>query len=120
MTLDFDDRRNRIACLPEELQTDRARECAAAMQDPARAGDDAVAAFLLYARQAAQKFISDILAEPDLAEALAGNREPLFAQDARPIRALLAVFPDQLKNRGLDFMNLAEVVAHARDFEPVT
>ena len=50
--LDLDDRRHRLARLAEEFQADGARELRHLVQDPARRGDQAVAAFLLDAGQA--------------------------------------------------------------------
>ena len=66
--LDLDDRGNRMARVTEELHADGARVLGHAMQHPASGSDQTVAAFLLHARQAAQKFVRDVLAQADLAK----------------------------------------------------
>ena len=82
--LDLDDRRNRMARVAEELQAHRADVLRHAMQEPARRRDDAVAAFLLHARQTAEKLVGHVLAETDLAELAA------FDLDARALRSTRA------------------------------
>ena len=52
----------------EELQAHRARVRRHAVHDPARAGDQAVAAFLLDAGQAGEELVGDVLAQAFLAE----------------------------------------------------
>ena len=70
--LDFDDRRHRIAHLAEKFQADRAGMLGHFVQNPARRGDHAVAAFFLDARQARQELVGDILAQALLAECAPG------------------------------------------------
>ena len=90
-----------------------------AVQDPARRRDDAVAAFLLDAGQAAEELVGDVLAEAGLAERPAGELEPLRAQHARRVGRLAAVLPHEFEHGRRDVVDLAEVVPDARDFEPV-
>jgi hypothetical protein len=66
--LDFDDGWNRVPRVAEEFQAHGARELRHAMQNPARGRDEAVATFLLHARQTAEEFIGDVLAEPGFTE----------------------------------------------------
>src|SRR5688500_18386081 len=65
---DLDDGRNRVTRVTEEFQAHGARVLGHAMQDPARRRDHAVAAFLLHAWQAAEEFVSDVLAQTFLPE----------------------------------------------------
>ena len=50
---DFDDRRNRLACLTKELKADGTAVAWHTMHHPARGGDESVATLFLYARQTA-------------------------------------------------------------------
>ncbi len=112
---DFDDGRHRIPHLAEELQAYGAHVRRHSMQNEARRGDDAVAAFLLYARQAVQPFIGDVLAEAGLAKCVAGDFQN-FGFTAR--RAAVGLEARQSEARGLDGVDLAEVVVETLDFEP--
>jgi hypothetical protein len=116
---DLDDRRNRLARLTEEFQTDGARVRGTAMQHPTCAGDDAVAAFLLHARQAAEELVGHVLAQPDFAELASRDREPLAPQLRGLVRRLTAIFPEQLELGALDVVNLSHVMGDAADFQPV-
>ena len=116
--LDFDDARNRIARLAKELQADRAHMLRHPVQDPARAGDDAVATFLLHARQAGQELVGDVLAQTFLAELAAFDRQRLGAQHLLA-RLAVAVRPLQLERGHRHVVDLAEVVVHPGDLEPV-
>src|SRR5690606_34445071 len=69
--LDLDDGGYGVACLPEEFHAHGAGVGRHAVNDPARGGDQAVAAFLLHPRQTGKEFVGDVLAQTDLAEALA-------------------------------------------------
>ena len=80
--LDLDDRRRRVAHRAEELEADGAHRRRHPVQHEARAGDDAVAAFLLHAGQAGQELVGDVLAEARLAKRGAGNRQRLAALDS--------------------------------------
>ena len=53
MINDFNDRRNCFPSLTKEFEADRAAVARHAMHDPARRGDQAIAAFFLNSRQAA-------------------------------------------------------------------
>jgi len=66
----------------EKLQAHGAGVRRHAVHHPARAGDQAVAAFLLDAGQAAQELVGDVLAQAFFAKAGAGNVQPLGAQQA--------------------------------------
>ena len=57
-----------------------------AVQDEARRGDEAVAAFLLDAGQAGEELVGDVLAEPGLAEAAAGDGRGFPARPWRSCR----------------------------------
>ncbi len=59
--------------LAEKFQTHRAGVRMGAVQDKARRGDDAVAAFFLNAGQAGEEFVRHVLAQPGLAEGAARN-----------------------------------------------
>ena len=76
---DLDDRRHRVLGVAEELEADRAHVRRHLVHDPARRGDQAVAAFLLDAGHAGQELVGDVLAEAFLAKRGAGNLEPLGA-----------------------------------------
>src|SRR6185312_11531954 len=117
--LDLDDRRDCIACLAKELETYRARVGGTAVQHPARGSDDAVAAFLLHARQTAQKLVGHVLAEPHLAEPASGYPQRLSAQQGGLVRRLSAVLPDQFELGGLDVVDFPTVVGDAAHFQPV-
>ena len=116
--LDLDDAGDRVACLAEELQAHGADRLGHAVQDPARAGDDAVAAFLLHAGQARQELVGDVLAEAFLAELAAFDGQRLGAQQLGADRRV-AVEPLQLEGDDRRIVDLAQVVIEARDFEPV-
>ncbi len=116
---DLDDRRDRLARLPEELEAYGAGVRRHPVQHPARRGDEPVAALFLHARQPTEELVGDVLAEAGLAKAPARDRETLAAQLARAGGRLEAVFPDELERGDLDFVDLAEVVRDPADLEPV-
>lgn len=118
VVLDLDDARDRVTRLAEELQAHGADRLGHAVQDPARAGDDAVAAFLLHAGQAGQELVGDVLAEAFLAELAAFDGERLGAQRLAA-HGRVAVEPLQLEGGDRRVVDLAQVVVQARDFEPV-
>ena len=119
IVLDLDDRRHRIADLPEELEADGACVRRHLVQDEARRRDDSVAAFLLHAGQAGEKFVGDVLAESDGAELLSGNRQ-YFATDQVAQSAFRAEvrIPRALERRDFRIVNLAAIVVGANHFEP--
>jgi hypothetical protein len=104
--LDLDDARHAVLRVAEELEAHGAHVRRHAVHDPARAGDQAVAAFLLDAGQAGQELVGDVLAQAFLAEHAAGNVQPLGA--LQPLAAGVEVA--QLEARHLDVVDLAEVV----------
>jgi len=115
IVLDLDDARHRVLGVAEELQAHRAHVPRHAVHDPARAGDEAVAAFLLDAGQAGQELVGDVLAQALLAERAAGNVQPLaaFELPAAGVEVL------QLEAGHLGVVDLAPVVVQARDLEPL-
>ena len=117
--LDLDDGGNRLTRLTKELETHRAGVCGHAMQDPARRGDQAIAALLLHPGQAAEKLVGDVLAEADLAETVPRQCEMLAAQHRCALRRRAAILPHQFELRCGHIVDLAEVVLQARDLEPV-
>jgi len=116
VVLDLDDRRHGFGDLAEELQADRTGVCRQAMEDEARRGDEAVAAFLLDARQAGEKLVGDVLAEAGLAEAAAGDGEDFRRSLRRP--AVRGEAADLEGGEG-SVVDLAEVVVEADDLDPV-
>ncbi|MNN20598.1 hypothetical protein D3C81_1338830 [compost metagenome] len=116
--LDLDDAGDGVARLAEELQADGADELRHAVQDPARAGDDAVAALLLHAGQAGQELVGDVLAQAFLAELAALDREGLGAQHLFA-RGAVAVRPLQLEGGDRHVVDLAQVVVQPGDLQPV-
>ena len=84
------------------------------MQHPLRPGDQAVATFLLHTGQTGEELVGDVLAESDLAETRAGDDQRFFSQ-----RTPLLVQVLQVKGRVIGVVNLADVVIHAGDFEPL-
>jgi hypothetical protein len=112
---DLDDRRHRLAHLAEELQAHRARDRRHLVQHPARGHDEAVGAFLLHARHAAEELVGDVLAEADLAAGGARHGEDLLAE--RGVGQ--AVEAAQAEAHGLLLVDLAEVVVEALDLQPV-
>ncbi len=118
VVLDFDDARNRIARLAEELEANGARMSRHLVQHPARRRDEPVAAFLLHAGQARQEFVGDVLAEPFLAKAPAFDRKRFGTQQPLAGRCI-AVEPLEFEARHVDIVNLAAVVFEPRHFEPI-
>ena len=118
VVLDLDDARHRVSRLAEELQAHSADRLGHAVQNPARAGDDAVAAFLLHTGQARQELVRHVLAQAFLAELAAFDGERFRAQQLAAHRRI-AVEPLQFERGDRRIVDLAEVVIEARDFEPV-
>ena len=114
VVLDVDDRRHRILRVAEELEADGAGVLRHPVHDPARRRDQAVAALFLDAGQTGQELVGDVLAEPFLAEHRARDLEPLGALQ----RLAAGVEIAELEGRGLDVVDLAEVVVEADDLEP--
>ena len=82
VVLDLDDRRRRVAHLPEEFEAHGADRRRHPVQDEARAGDEPVAAFLLDAGQPREELVGDVLAETGLAER--ARRESSASRGASP------------------------------------
>ncbi len=113
--LDVDDAGHAVFRVAEKLQADGAHVLGHAVHDPAPAGDQAVAAFFLNARQAAQELVGHVLAQAFLAEGLARNHQLLGAH----MRFAVGFEGFQLKGGDLGIVDLAQVVVHARDFQPL-
>ena len=103
--------------LAEKFQAHGAREVVRTVQNEARRGDDAVAAFLLDAGQSGQEFVGYIFAQSGLAEFAAGNLQYLrFAVRRLAIRFKAA----DAEARHVHIMDLAEVVIQPFDRHPQT
>ena len=74
---DFDNRRRGFGHRAEKFHAHRARVLGHGVQHKGHAGDDAVGAFFLHARQAAEEFVGNVFAQADFAEFVAGNFQPL-------------------------------------------
>ncbi len=105
--------------MTEELETDGPDVLRHLVQQPARRRDHAIAAFLLHARQAAQEFVRDVLAETCLAELSPLDVDPRGAKLARFLGRLASILPYELERSHFGFVDLSAVVPKARDFEPV-
>ncbi len=114
--LDLDDAGHRVLGIAKEFEAHGARVRRHLVHHPAAAGDEAVAALLLDARQTREELVGHVLAEAFLAEGAAGNVEALGAQLGLAVgRKVL-----QLEQGALGVVDLAQVVADARDFEPLS
>ena len=111
VVLDLDDGRRGIAHLAEELEAHRADRRRHPVQDEARRGDDAVAAFLLHAGQAGEELVGDVLAETGLAKRRARDRQRLAARAASCRRRRSTRTRSVADRRVVD---LAQVVVEAR------
>ncbi|MNV08932.1 hypothetical protein D3C71_994100 [compost metagenome] len=112
--LDLDDAGHGVLGVAKELQAHGARVLGHAVHHPARAGDQAVAALFLDARQAREELVGHVLAEALLAEGAARNIEALGAQ----LRLAVGGVVLQLEHGALGVVDLAQVVADAGHFEP--
>ena len=112
--LDLDDRGHAQGRVAEELQAHRAGVLGHAVHDPAAAGDQAVAAFLLDAGQARQELVGDVFPQAFLAEGAAGDVELFGAQ----VRLAVGCVVVQLEAGHLDVVDLAQVVVDANHFQP--
>ena len=100
--------------MAKKLQTHRAGVLGHAVQHPAGARDQAVAAFLLHPRQTREKLVGDILAQPRLAKTAPRYVEPLGAYR----RLAIGFEMPQLETGHLDIVDLAHVVVQAHHFQP--
>ena len=101
--------------MTKKLQTHRAGVRRHAVQHPARAGDQAIAAFFLNAGQAAEEFIGDVFAQAFFAKAFPRDVQPLGANGSFAIGLKVA----QLKAGDIGVMDLAQVVRQAHHFQPL-
>ena len=116
--LDLDDRRDRIAGLPEKLQTHCARVAWHAVKHPARRRDQAVAPLFLDTGKACQELVGHVLAKPRLAKAHAIDLDDLAAQQALAC-GMRAVEPLEFEANQPRLVNLAKVVIQPGDVKPV-
>ena len=112
---DFDNAGHSVFGVAKELHAHCACVIGHAMQNPARAGDQAVATFFLNAWQTCQKFVGDVLAQAFFAEDRTWNVQTLFSNQGGAIG--FEIF--QLETGHLHIVNLAKVVAKARDLKPL-
>ncbi len=117
--LDFDNRWNRVARLPEKLQAYGTRVLGHFVQNPARRCDQTVAALFLNARQPCQKLVGDVLAQAFLAEGAAGDFQRLGPERRIGFSLLARMCPFEFEFGDRDIVNLAEVMLDTCDFQPV-
>ena len=108
---DFDNAGHSVFGVAKELHAHRACVVGHAVQYPASAGDQAVATFFLNPWQTCQKFVGDVLAQAFFAEDRSWNVQTLFSNQGGAIG--FEIF--QLETGHLHIVNLAKVVAKARD-----
>src|SRR5438128_1617520 len=89
------------------------------MQDEACRSDDAVATFLLRAGQPREKFVGYVLAQANLAEALARDGKPLLALERTDGVLGTRRVVRKLEGRHLRIVDFAKVVIEPRHLEPV-
>ena len=114
--LDLDNGGHGILGVAKELHAHGARMRGHTVHHPARAGDQAVRAFLLDAGQAREEFVGHVLAQAFLAESAARNVQTLGSD--RDLAVRLEVLELEAGHCGI--VNLAEVVIQARDFQPLS
>src|SRR5262245_29887722 len=110
MALDLDDRGHRVASSAEALEAHGADMRRQPVQDPACRGEDSVATFFLYSRQAAEELVGYVFAKADLAKRAARNFQRFRAQDVRLGRMLVSVTPRERETRGGRVVDLSKVV----------
>ena len=115
IVLDLDDGGHGILGIAKELHAHGARVRRHAVHHPARAGDQAVGAFLLDAGQTRQELVRHVLAQSFLAESAARNIQAFGAQVSLAVG--FKVF--ELEAGHLGVVNLAQVVVQTRDFQPL-
>ncbi len=114
VVLDLDDAGHGQLGAAEKLQAHGARMRGHAVHDPAGAGDQPVRALFLHAGQAAEELVRHVLAQPFLAELVAGDVQALGTQG----RLAVGLEVGQLETGYLGIVNLAQVVVHAGNFQP--
>ena len=112
---DFDNAGHSIAGIAKKLQTHRAGVCRHAVDHPAGAGNQAIAAFFLDARQAAQELVGHVFAQTFFAEAGASDVQPLGTDVGFSVGLKIL----QLKAGGRNVVNLAQVVVEAGHLQPL-
>ena len=112
---DFDNAGHSVFGVAKEFHANRACVVGHAVQNPARAGDQAVATFFLNPWQTCQKFVGDIFAQAFFAENRAWNVESFFANQ----RGAIGFEIFQFKAGHFNIVNLAKIVVQARNLEPL-
>ena len=112
---DFDNAGHSVFGVAKELHAHRARMVGHAVQNPACAGDQAVATFFLDPWQTCQKFVSDIFAQAFFAENRARNVESFFPCQ----RSAIGFEVFQFKAGHFNIVNLAEIVVQAGHLKPL-
>ena len=112
--LDIDNAGHGVARMAKKFQADGAGVLRLAVHHPARAGDQAIAAFFLDARQAAEKFIGHVLSETFLAESFAGNIQALGALQGFAVGT--EIF--EIEAGYLGIVDFAHVVVDTGHFQP--
>ncbi len=117
VVLGLDDGRHRAAQVgAEELQAQRTDVLRHAVQHEHRRGDQAVAALLLDAGQAAEELVGDVLAQALLAQGRTRQPQELRLTDAGAAVARVACHAEA---RRVLLVDLAQVVAEALHLQPV-
>ena len=111
---DFHNGRRGIGHRAEKFQAHGARVFGHFVQHERGTGDDAVRAFFLHARQAAQEFVGNVLAQPHFAEFAACNFQRFGFQHRFPV----VVQRMDMEHGGFFVMDFAEIVAHALHLHP--
>ena len=111
---DIDDAGNRVARIAEKFQANGPGLRRHAVQNPARAGDQSVAALLLDSGKSTQKLIGDVLAQPLLAKAGARYVQSLAAFE----RLAVGLVVVQFEAGCFSVVDLAHVVVNPGHFKP--
>ena len=111
---DFHDGRRGVGHRAEKFQAHGARVFGHFVQHERGAGDDAVRAFLLHARQATQEFVGNVLAQSDFAEFAACNFQRFGFQH----RFAVVMQRVDMEHSGFFVVDFAEIVAHALHLHP--
>ena len=112
---DFNNAGHRVFGVTKKLQAHGARVLWHAVQDPTCTGDQTIAAFFLYARQATQKLVSDVFAQTYFAKALSWDVQTLLSNRRFAIRLEIV----QIKTCNICVVDLAQVVPNAGHLQPL-
>ena len=115
VVLDLDDRGHGILGIAKKLQADGTHMRGHAVHHPAGAGNEAIAALFLDARQAREELVRHILAQAFLAELVAWDVQSFGAHQGLAVGLQVL----QLKAGHLGVVDLAQVVVQSGDFQPL-